>query len=479
MGLRPEGVLGFLLGYIDSTLQGAGALKGEKGDPGMQGPIGPEGPVGPQGEVGLQGEQGERGPQGIQGLRGEKGDQGEQGIQGPQGIPGEKGERGQDGFPFLIYKEYDTGIEEFKEEDFPEIGLMFMVHAWEEDKGYPVYHYTGDGTDTPYSLVTYMNTEGIKGEQGPAGADGKDGEQGPAGVDGKDGITYMPTLGTVETAEDGVADVSIDVDEESKEAKFNFKLPKGDPGKDGEDGVQIDDVNDPSETSVWSSKKTSDEIAEVESKLVNKENVYTTDSIANTLYYACEYFGLDCRNQYQVLEIEVIDAKGQNLKFNSIYKHEVLHHAQVISENGITLKAIDTVGTLAFENTSDYTIKVKHIDVCPDSVGDTLVTVINRANKNALASEIGAKFTKTLYRGSQSIDISTSGKLTLIYSSEYASQAGCYMLLSNFNAEPLLVELGRTNIGQFSVTATRKSNGIDTITVTTAGDIYSWYVLQF
>jgi hypothetical protein len=42
-----------------------------------------------------------------------------------------------------------------------------------------------------------------------------------------------------------------------------------------------------------------------------------------------------------------------------------------------------------------------------------------------------------------------------------------------------LIELGRTNIGQFSVTATRKSNGIDTITVTTAGDIYSWYVLQF
>ena len=145
------------------------------------------------------------------------------------------------------------------------------------------------------------------------------------------------------------------------------------------DGLIDDEVSD---STVWSSKKTSDEIAK-------KESVYITDSIANTLYYACEYFGLDCRNQYQVLEIEVIDAKGQNLKFNSIYKHEVLHHAQVISENGITLKAIDTVGTLAFENASDYTIKVKHIDICPDSIGDTLVTVINRANKNALVSEIG------------------------------------------------------------------------------------------
>ena len=127
-------------------------------------------------------------------------------------------------------------------------------------------------------------------------------------------------------------------------------------------------------------------------ELANKKDIYTTDSIANTLYYACEYFGLDCRNQYQVLEIEVVDAKGQNLKFNSIYKHEVLHHAQVISENGITLKGIDTVGTIGFENASDCTIKVKHIDICPDSIGDTLVTVINRANKNALASDITSTY---------------------------------------------------------------------------------------
>lgn len=247
---------------------------------------------------------------------------------------------------------------------------------------------------------------------------------------------------------------------------------------DGTDEIVISD-NEVSEKQLWSSKKISDEIAEVESKLANKENVYTTNSIANTLYYACEHFGLDCRNQYQVLEIEVIDAKGQNLKFNSIYKHEVLHHAQVISENGITLKAIDTVGTLAFENASDYTIKVKHIDVCPDSVGDTLVTVINRANKNALVSDIDAKITKTQYRGSRSIDINTGGRLTFIYSSEYASQAGCYMLLSNFNTEPLLIELGRNNIGQFKVTATHKSQSVDTITVTTTSDEYSWYVLQF
>ena len=87
--------------------------------------------------------------------------------------------------------------------------------------------------------------------------------------------------------------------------------------------------------------------------------------------------------------------------------------------------------------------------------------------------------TKTQYRGSQSIDISTSSKLTFIYSSMYASQAGCYMLLSNYNITPLLIELGKFPQSSFNVTATNKSFGVDTITVTTASDEYSWYVLQF
>lgn len=93
--------------------------------------------------------------------------------------------------------------------------------------------------------------------------------------------------------------------------------------------------------------------------------------------------------------------------------------------------------------------------------------------------EIGAKSTKIQYRGSQSIDIETSGKLTFIFSSMYASQAGCYMLLSNYNTTPLLVELGKFPQSSFNVTATNKSFGVDTITVTTASDEYSWYVLQF
>ena len=189
----------------------------------------PRGLTGPQGEKGDKGDTGEQGLKGEQGLQGERGLQGEQGVQGIQGV---KGDKGDDGYPFLIYKQYEVGIEEFNEADYPEIGLMFMVHVWEEDKGYPVYRYTADGTDTPYSLVTYMNTQGIKGEKGDKGDTG---EQGIQGVAGADGATYTPVIGTVNTVEStSDASVTVAVDADTKTAQFNFDIPKG---KDGTDGI--------------------------------------------------------------------------------------------------------------------------------------------------------------------------------------------------------------------------------------------------
>ena len=176
------------------------------------------------------------GKQGIQGIQGERGEQGETGLQGQQGIQGIKGDKGDDGYPFLIYKQYEVGIEEFNEADYPEIGLMFMVHVWEDDKGYPVYRYTADGTDTPYSLVTHMNTEGIKGEKGDKGDTGEQGIAGLDGRDGKDGSTYTPSIGEVTTVDNTeLASVSVSIKEETKEAVFNFAIPKGQDGEDGKD----------------------------------------------------------------------------------------------------------------------------------------------------------------------------------------------------------------------------------------------------
>lgn len=297
--------IGFTVKYVEETLKGAGALKGDKGDKGDTGTtytpvIGAvtmvDNMAGASANV-VTDEATQKAtfnfniPQGRQGIQGE---QGEQGIQG---------EKGDDGYPFLIYKQYEVGIEEFNEADYPEIGLMFMIHVWEDDKGYPVYRYTGDGTATPYTLITYMNTEGVKGEKGDKGDQG---EQGVAGANGVDGITYTPEIGTVNTVESSAsASVTLEVRPDESRAIYNFDLPRGldgtngNDGQDGvdgvsptveetedghtvkvedanglqqfevlngKDGVQIDDETTSTDT-VWSSKKTSDEIAEVESKV--------------------------------------------------------------------------------------------------------------------------------------------------------------------------------------------------------------------
>ena len=159
------------------VLDGEDGPKGEKGDRGAIGPQGLQGIQGVQGETGLPGPQG---PQGIQGVQGE---QGIQGIQGP---------KGDDGYPFLIYKQYDD-ISEFNASDFPEIGLMFMVMVEDIDPedpshslGYPVYRYTGEGTP-PYSLVVPLGTQGLKGDKGDKGDTGAQGPKGDTGEQGAKG----------------------------------------------------------------------------------------------------------------------------------------------------------------------------------------------------------------------------------------------------------------------------------------------------
>lgn len=208
----------------------------------------PRGAMGPAGAKGDPGEKGDKGDTGIQGLQGERGEQGPPGVEGPQGVQGIQGEKGEPGYPFLIYKQYEVGIEEFNEDDFPEIGLMFMVHVWEEDKGYPVYRYDPNNPMSPtepYTLVTYMNTEGIKGDQGPKGDQGEQGVPGVAGNDGVDGITYTPEIGVVNTVDSAAgASVTIEVKQDEGRAIYNFDIPKGADGTDGQDGTNgVDGVS--------------------------------------------------------------------------------------------------------------------------------------------------------------------------------------------------------------------------------------------
>ena len=192
--------------------------------------------------VELKGEQGIQGIQGLQGERGEKGDTGEQGIQGIQGIQGEKGN---DGYPFLIYKEY-TDISEYNPDDFPEIGLMFMINNGDATANKPVYRHTGTG----YTHVVDMSSsEGLKGEKGDKGDTGEQGIQGEAGKDGADGITYTPAIGEVITTETvSEAAVSVRTDENTKQALFDFTIPKSKDGIDGTTYIPVVEEVTTSET---------------------------------------------------------------------------------------------------------------------------------------------------------------------------------------------------------------------------------------
>ena len=127
-----------------------------------------------------------------------------------KGEKGDKGDKGDDGYPFLIYKQYDD-ISEFSADDFPETGLMFMIMTAVPDNGYPVYRYDAS-EDPPYSFITYLQSEAIKGEKGDKGDTGD---------------TYTPVIGTVTTLPMGsAATARIELDTVNKKAKYSFGLPQ-------------------------------------------------------------------------------------------------------------------------------------------------------------------------------------------------------------------------------------------------------------
>ena len=303
--------------------------QGEKGAQGIQGPQGPQGEQGEKGEPGPQGPQGEQGIQGIQGVQGKIGPQGEPGPQGPQGIQGPQGPQGPKGDPgenaasainprgdftaeaepayvkndYVAYTDGNTYVCKkdnptntapttgFADDEFWQILAIRGARGPQGEQG-PA------GTQGPAGATGPMGPQGpqgIQGEQGLKGETGPQGEQGPVGPQGPkgepgiqgiqgpegpmgpigpqgpegsqgpkgiDGTTYTPKIGTVTTIDSTEsASASVSVNNETKEAVFNFAIPKGKKGE-----VPIDDET-VSETSVWSSQKTSGKIAEVDTKL--------------------------------------------------------------------------------------------------------------------------------------------------------------------------------------------------------------------
>ena len=204
------------VGTIDNPIFNFGIPKGDKGDAGIggEGSIGytftpsvssegiiswtndgnlnnptPVNIKGPKGDTGLQGPKGETGEQGIQGPKGEPGIQGPKGEQGPQGLKGDQGIKG------------DAGKSAYQ--------------IW-IDQGNQ-----GNETDFINSL------KGPKGDKGEVGLQGPEGDVGPA---------PNITIGKVTTLNPG-QQATVENVGTSENPIFNFGIPKGDRGDNGEGGA--------------------------------------------------------------------------------------------------------------------------------------------------------------------------------------------------------------------------------------------------
>ena len=93
---------------------------------------------------------------------------------------------------------------------------------------------------------------------------------------------------------------------------------------------------------------------------------------------------------------------------------------------------------------------------------------------NNLTFNFTIKPTRKNYTGSQSVDVNLNNRCAFVISSQYASYGCAYLLLSNYNSVCSVVKLGGSN--EFKVTAVHKSDGVDTIRVSTNTD-YSWYIV--
>lgn len=278
------------------------------------------------------------------------------------------------------------------------------------------------------------------------------------------------------------------------------------------DGL-IDDENTSTDT-VWSSKKTSDELANVnkvvQGKSIFDEMYHTTNpyrKLSVKVWYArahvfevhCgTYFGKITVHIHDKASIEVTDINGTRpfeLKYNDytsisdgVYLIDLfIHKTNTAPANAIIINPVSQgIEKYSYLYTSDDFV-ISTVDEFTSathtptynkiaSINDTTTSTTSTWSSSKIKSQIVG--TKTQYIGSKSVDINTGGKMTFIFSSTYSTSAGAYLLLSNYNVTPTLIELGRHPEKRFTVTATNKSPGIDTITVTIP-DEYHWYILQF
>lgn len=164
------------------------------GPTGPRGPAGPTGPTGPQGIPGPNGATGPTGPLGVTGATGPTGPAGATGPTGPAGATGPTGPAGATG---------------------------------------PTGPAGATGPTGPAGATGPTGPAGATGPTGPAGATGPTGPAGatgPSGDNGEDGAAATLRVGTVTTGDAGT-DATVTNSGTTRDAVFDFVIPRGDTGK--------------------------------------------------------------------------------------------------------------------------------------------------------------------------------------------------------------------------------------------------------
>ena len=220
MSLRGEDALILAYDYTEKSLKDTGALKGQDGKDGVSPIISVNTSTEDTYKLDITDKNGTITTPNLVG---------KQGLQGIQGLQGTRGEKGADGVSPIVTENADNSDTIYK---------LDIVDA--------------NGTHTTPNLIGRQGVQGLKGDKGDVGEKGEQGIQGEAGKDGEDGTTYTPSIGEVTTVDSTeLASASVSVNTETKEAVFNFAIPKGNKGLDG---VQISD-NETVEDKTWSSSK--------------------------------------------------------------------------------------------------------------------------------------------------------------------------------------------------------------------------------
>lgn len=251
--------------YVKESLEGKGALKGEKGDPGPEGKTGPKGDPGKDASItignvasgetplatirkdgdvnfldltlpkGDKGDKGDPGEKGTDGAKGDQGPEGPQGIQGPKGEPGPKGENGNS---FTIKAQYNSeeAMLAAHPVDTAQPGDAYLVNVTEDDGTVDVHTFAYLVDDHKYGDMGApqkgaKGDKGDPGEQGPAGPKGAQGIQGLPGQNGKDGHDGVDGFSPYITFDDTTHTDGTIVSLHNKDGVTSFLV------KNGKDGV--------------------------------------------------------------------------------------------------------------------------------------------------------------------------------------------------------------------------------------------------